>query len=55
MREVGTELGIDPVIIQGEDLDKKGFGGIYIYYFFISFRIAYVYSEVITHNTQAQR
>ncbi|XP_076802999.1 putative aminopeptidase NPEPL1 [Clavelina lepadiformis] len=28
-RDVGKELGIEPVIISGEDLDKRGFGGIY--------------------------
>ena len=27
--DVGSELGIKPVIISGEDLNKKGFGGIY--------------------------
>nr|CAB3264420.1 probable aminopeptidase NPEPL1 [Phallusia mammillata] len=28
-KEVGEELGIVPMVIQGEDLDKQGFGGIY--------------------------
>ena len=27
--DVGSELGIKPVIISGEDLNKRGFGGIY--------------------------
>uniref|UniRef100_A0A674PC22 Aminopeptidase like 1 n=1 Tax=Takifugu rubripes TaxID=31033 RepID=A0A674PC22_TAKRU len=29
IRAVGTELGITPVIIRGEELKQKGFGGIY--------------------------
>lgn len=29
IRSVGKELGIIPVIIQGEELNEKGFGGIY--------------------------
>ncbi|MCG8623529.1 MAG: hypothetical protein MJE68_16245 [Proteobacteria bacterium] len=27
IREVGKLVGIKPLIIQGEELDKKGFGG----------------------------
>ena len=27
--EVSSQLGIEPLIIQGEELEKKGFGGIY--------------------------
>ena len=27
VREVGKQVGIKPLIIQGEELDKKGFGG----------------------------
>lgn len=30
IREVGKQVGIKPLIIQGEELDKKGFGGIII-------------------------
>lgn len=29
IRSVGDELNIEPMIIQGKDLDEKGFGGIY--------------------------
>lgn len=29
IRQVGSELGITPMIIQGEELDSRGFGGIY--------------------------
>lgn len=29
IREVGSDLNITPMIIQGEELDKRGFGGIY--------------------------
>ncbi|XP_039255640.1 putative aminopeptidase NPEPL1 [Styela clava] len=29
IRTVGSDLGITPFIIQGKDLDEKGFGGIY--------------------------
>ena len=29
VREVGKSLSISPVIIQGEDLNERGFGGIY--------------------------
>lgn len=29
IREVGKSLDVSPLIIQGEDLDRKGFGGIY--------------------------
>ena len=28
-KQVGKELGIQPFVISGEDLDRKGFGGIY--------------------------
>ena len=27
IREVGKSVGIEPLIIQGEELDKQGFGG----------------------------
>ncbi len=27
IREVGKSVGIEPMIIQGEELDKQGFGG----------------------------
>ena len=27
VREVGKQVGIKPLVIQGEELDKKGFGG----------------------------
>ena len=29
VKKVGKELGIEPTIIQGEQLREKGFGGIY--------------------------
>ena len=29
IKKIGDALGIKPVVIQGEDLDKQGFGGIY--------------------------
>lgn len=29
IRAVGSEVGIKPMIIQGEELDRRGFGGIY--------------------------
>ena len=29
VKKVGAELDIVPLVIQGQDLDKKGFGGIY--------------------------
>ena len=28
-KKVGQELGIKPLVIQGEDLNNQGFGGIY--------------------------
>ena len=30
MRAVGKQVGIKPLIIQGEELDKKGFGGMWV-------------------------
>ena len=29
VRKIGSELGITPLVIQGEELNQKGFGGIY--------------------------
>merc|ERR1712158_280754 len=29
VRQIGSELGITPLVIQGEELNEKGFGGIY--------------------------
>ena len=27
VRQIGSELGINPLVIQGEELNEKGFGG----------------------------
>ena len=27
VRQIGSELGITPLVIQGEELNEKGFGG----------------------------
>lgn len=30
IRKVGEDLGIEPLVIQGEELRRKGFGGVHL-------------------------